>query len=337
MKLGIIGTGKIVEDALFAIEPLENIFVNAIFARTHSLQKGEALAKRYAINSIYTDYNELLTQADIDTVYIGLINSVHYEYAKKALEQNKNVILEKPFTGTLEEAENLINLSKKQGCFIFEAITVLHNDIIEKMRATLPKLGNIRMMTANYSQYSSRYDNYLAGKVEHTFDPAHLGGALRDINIYNIHYAVALFGTPQHVKYYPNRGFNGIDTSGVLIMEYEGFSCVCIAAKDSDSPCFVSVQGEKGFMKINGKPNVAPNLEIVIAGENNLNQARDLAGAVVRSTAIENFIPEKSHHRMTKEFKDFAEIIDGKKTAEAEKYIRETFEVMKVITNCQNF
>ena len=93
MKLGIAGTGKIVEDALYAIEPIREIAVNAIFARLHSQEKGEALAARYAIPAVCTDYDEMLDRTDIDTVYIGLINSVHYEYAKRALNKKKNVIL----------------------------------------------------------------------------------------------------------------------------------------------------------------------------------------------------------------------------------------------------
>ena len=309
MKLGIIGTGKIVEDALFAIEPVSQIELKAIFAREHSRKKAEDFAARYKISDVYTDYDELLEKADVDTVYIGLINSVHYEYAKKALLKDKNVILEKPFAGTYDEAAELINLARSRKLFVFEAITVLHNEVIKKMQEALSKLGTIRMFLANYSQYSSRYDRYISGDVDHSFDPAFLGGALRDINVYNIHYAVTLFGQPKKVQYYPNLGFNGIDTSGTLIMEYDGFSAVCTGAKDSDSPCFVSIQGEKGFMKIDGKPNVAPNLTTVIIDEAG-GTVRDAAGAVVRATKTEQFLPPEVNHRMTQEFIDFADIID---------------------------
>ena len=331
MKLGIIGTGKIIIDALYAMEPLKEISCNAIFARPRSKDKGEELAKQYSIPEVYTDYDELLDNADIDTVYIGLINSVHYEYAKRALEKKKNVILEKPFAGTYEEAKELIDLARQNDLFVFEAITVLHNDVIEKMKENLPKLGKIRMMLANYSQYSSRYDNYLAGQVDHAFDPDFLGGALRDINVYNIHYAVELFGLPEKTHYYPNIGFNGIDISGTMVMEYDGFSAVCTGAKDSDSPGFVSIQGEKGYMRIDGKPNVAPNLTIVITDDNSASGERDAAGAVVRAVSTEEFIPEKVHHRMTREFKDFARIIDNKDRIMADRYVSETLGVMKVV------
>ena len=334
MKLGIIGTGRIILDALEAIAPLNEIETNAIFAREHSKQKGEEIAERYSIPEVYTDYEALLDKADVDTVYIGLINSVHYEYAKRALLKHKNVILEKPFAGTYDEAAELIELARSTDCFVFEAVTVLHNDIIEKMRENLPRIGKIRMMLANYSQYSSRYDRYLAGEADHSFDPEYLGGALRDINVYNIHYAVALFGAPESVHYYPNRGFNGIDTSGTLVMEYNGFSAVCTGAKDSDSPCFVSIQGEKGYMRIDGKPNVAPNLTTAVVDETKGEPVRDASGAMVRPTVTEVFTPEKVHHRMTREFRDFAMIIDEGNHELACRYAAETLEVMRIITDC---
>ena len=331
MKLGIIGTGKIIVDALYAMEPLSDISRNAIFARPHSRDKGEELAKQYSIAEVYTDYDELLDKADVDTVYIGLINSVHFEYAKRALDKNKNVILEKPFAGTYDEAKELVDLARAKKLFVFEAITVLHNDVIAKMKENLPRLGQIRMMLANYSQYSSRYDNYLKGVVDHSFDPKYLGGALRDINVYNIHYAVELFGAPQKTHYYPNTGFNGIDVSGTMVLEYDGFSAVCTGGKDSDSPCFVQIQGEKGYMRIDGKPNVAPNLTLVITDDTKDELVRDAAGAMVRPTIKEEFIPDPVHHRMTREFKDFARMINEKDFDLAEHYSSETLGVMRIV------
>lgn len=317
MKLAIIGTGKIVSDALPAIREAGGIDVNAILARPHSLERGNELASLFDIPDVYTDYEELLSEADIDTVYIGLVNSVHYEYARRALEYGRNVILEKPFTVTPDEAEDLLRLAADKDLFIFEAITVLHNGVFKKMKEDLPKLGAIRIMQANFSQYSSRYERYLEGIVDPAFDPERMGGALRDINIYNIHYAAALLGAPKSAHYYPNRGYNGIDTSGVLVMDYGSFKAVCTAAKDSDSPCFVMIQGEHGYMRIDGKPNGADNLTTVIRGAE-------------ESTEI---YTEEAHHRMAPEFRDFADIIDSRDHKRAGYLGDETLEVMKILHN----
>ena len=263
MKLAFIGTGKIIGDALHAVTPIQNLEKTAIFARPHSRAKAEALAAEHGIGEIFTDYARLLAESSADTVYIGLVNSAHYPYAKEALLAGKNVILEKPFTGFAPEAEELIALAAEKGLFILEAITVLHYAIFYEMQRKISRLGPIRMILANYSQYSSRYDAYLQGEVPHAFDPAYYGGALFDINIYNVFYCVGLFGQPNEVHYYPNLGPNGIDTSGTLVLTYDGFTAVCTGAKDSDSPCYVSIQGEKGWMRLNGKPNSATELTTV--------------------------------------------------------------------------
>ncbi|MBP5274797.1 MAG: Gfo/Idh/MocA family oxidoreductase [Abditibacteriota bacterium] len=334
MKLAIIGTGKIVPQALYAMEPLKEISLEAIFARPHSREKGGALAREYSIPRVYTDYEKLLAGGNADTVYIALVNSVHYEYAKKALEAGKNVILEKPFTGTYREAEELFRLARERDLYIFEAVTVLHSEIMDKLRENLPRLGHLRMMIANYSQYSGRYDRYLAGDVDPYFDPAYLGGALRDINVYNLHYAAALFGAPKEARYFPNRGFNGVDISGAVILDYGGFRCVCIGAKDSDSPCFVSVQGEKGWMRIDGKPNSAQDLTIAVTGGEKAGEGLDNSGASARAFETEVFVPRPVRHRMTAEFEDFARIIAEKDRAEADRLAAETLDVMKIIDGC---
>ena len=135
---------------------------------------------------------------------------------------------------------------------------------------------------------------------------------------------------PKDGHYYPNRGFNGVDTSGSLILKYDGFSAVCTGAKDSDSPCYVAIQGEKGYMKIDGKPNMAPNLFIEYADEGS-EPVKDAAGAMVRPTISESFVPAPVHHRMTREFQNFAEMIDNKNHLRAKSFEDESLAVMKVL------
>ena len=186
MKLGIAGSGGIVKEVLLALQEVEEVQVTAIFVRPHSLEKGEALAEQYHIPSIYTDYNEFLQNPDIDFVYIGLINSAHFAYTREALLADKNVIVEKPFASNLREVELLAELAQSKKLFLFEAVSLLHMPNYAKLQELLPQLGRITMVQANYSQYSSRYDKYLQREVLPAFDPKLSGGALYDINIYNL-------------------------------------------------------------------------------------------------------------------------------------------------------
>ena len=137
---------------------------------------------------------------------------------------------------------------------LFEAILSRYSQNYEHLREELPKIGNIKLIQANFSKYSSRYDKFRKGIMTPTFDKACGGGALMDLNVYNIHFVVGLFGMPKKVQYYPNLAENGVDTSGILIMEYPDFQAVCTAAKDSSSNPFVIIQGVEGTIVYPERP-----------------------------------------------------------------------------------
>ena len=297
MKLAILGTGFIVkEGALKALKDVPEIETVAIFARPKSKGDAEALAAAYSIPKVYTDYDELLANPEIDFVYIGLINSVHYEYTKKALLAGKNVIVEKPFASAAAEVRELRDLALTKHLYVFEAVTLHYLPNFYAIRDFLPKLGNIRAVVANYSQYSSRYDKYLQGEVLPAFDPQRSGGALYDINIYNLNLIIGLFGAPESVNYTANLGFNGIDTSGVVTLKYLGFFALAMGAKDTESPGFATIQGEKGWIRVTDTPNELRSFETHLLGT-----------GVTAHNELNRY-----EHRMVHEFQEFAKVFHGK-------------------------
>ncbi|BCN29850.1 Gfo/Idh/MocA family protein [Anaeromicropila herbilytica] len=264
MKLGIVGLGGIVPQCLESIKEIEYIECVAICVREPKVQLAKEVATKYQFNKVYTVYDEMLMDDEIDFVYIGIINSLHYQYAKKALEYGKHVITEKPFTSTVEEAEEIINLAIRNKLFLFEAITVLYSPNYIALKKYIPQIGDIKLIQGNFSQYSSRYGKYLNGEVLPAFDPKLSGGALYDINIYNIHFVVGLFGEAKDVLYNANLGYNGVDTSGIVTLKYDNFIVTLIGAKDSSSPCHIIIQGTKGYIRMNGSPNICESIDIVI-------------------------------------------------------------------------
>ena len=91
MKLGILGAGKIVVDFLSMVHDIPAIELVALLSSERSLVKNQAMADDHGINHVFTDLDALLA-SDIDTIYVALPNHLHYEFAKKALSANKNVI-----------------------------------------------------------------------------------------------------------------------------------------------------------------------------------------------------------------------------------------------------
>ena len=74
--------------------------------------------EHYPQATIVRSMDELLSMDDLELVVINTPNYTHYEYVRKALEAGKNVIVEKPFTDTVEEGEDLIELADKKGLML---------------------------------------------------------------------------------------------------------------------------------------------------------------------------------------------------------------------------
>lgn len=245
MKLGILGTGAIVKEFLPWLAQSPAVELAALCSTPRSAQLATQLCIDYHIPRQFTDYAAMLEA--VDTVYIALPNHLHAPYAKKALEAGRNVIVEKPMAATDAEAEQLAALARKKGLFLFEAMTTQYLENYQKIRELLPRIGSVKLVHCNFSQYSSRYDAFCAGETPPVFDPACAGGALMDLNVYNISYVVGLFGAPRQVRYAANID-RGIDTSGILSLDYQEFKAVCIAAKDCAAPARYVIQGTKGYL-----------------------------------------------------------------------------------------
>lgn len=309
MKIGTIGTGTIVETFLTAVQQVENVECTAVFSRKKDT--GDTLANKYGVKQVYTDFNLLLSDENVNFIYIASPNSLHYDYALKALQSGKNVICEKPFTSTVEEIETLITLAKEKKLFLFEAITTLHLPNYNKIKEIISVLGDIKLVQCNYSQYSSRYDKLLAGEITNIFNPAFSGGCLADINIYNLHFVTGLFGKAKEIKYIANMAENGIDTSGIAILKYDNFVCECTGAKDSESPSFAIIQGTKGYIKLNGAVNRCPSFEIVIGDK------------------IETYNEQKFSNRMVYELIDFENIYNNNDLEESYKLLDHSLKVIE--------
>lgn len=262
MRIGVVGNGMIVKRFLEDLNQVEGAVAAAICVRSQSLAKGEELAAVYGIDRVYTDYETCLQDQTLNAVYIGIVNSKHYGYVKKALMAGKHVICEKPFTVTAGEAKELSRMAREKQLFLWEAFKIAYSPVFAAVKEHLAEIGTVKMVQCNYSRVSSRYEDYLEGRVLPAFDPKLAGGCMYDINLYNLHFTAGLFGRPKEVRYFANRGYNGIDTSGVLMMEYDGFQAVLVGAKDSSSPCGCVVQGEKGYIRVEGPASAARFAEI---------------------------------------------------------------------------
>ena len=291
MNLGIVGAGMIVKDFLSFTHEFPEIKLEAIVAR--NIENLKNLQSMYNIKEIFTDLDECLSSPSIDTIYVAVPNNLHYSVAKKALEAGKNVICEKPFTLDYHETVELFELAESKNLILIEAITNQYLPNYLEIKENLSKIGNIRLVECNFSQLSSRYEAFKKGIIAPVFDKNQGGGVLGDLNIYNIHFVVGLFGVPKNSEYYPNI-VREVDTSGILILEYDEFKVVCIAAKDTYNNSYANIQGDKGLIKVIGTLNEVPNY-------------------IIKNNEVEMKVNKNIHkHRMYSEFKKFIDVIDNK-------------------------
>ena len=291
MNLAIFGAGKIVQEFLEMVKDIPEINLTALLSSERSIEKNKDLIVTYDIDGVYTNEDEILKRTDVDTVYVALPNHLHFEFSKKALEAGKHVICEKPFTLTLKELEELEAIALEKDLVLIEAITNQYFANFSQLKEDLNDVGDLKIIECNYSQYSSRYDAFKEGTILPAFNPKMGGGSLMDINIYNIHLVVGLLGKPNRVEYYANIE-REIDTSGILVMEYDQTKVVCIGSKDTSAPIKSTIQGTNGSLIINGPTNTLESYTKIIGKH------------------TEEVIDLKVHpHRMYEEFIAFNRII----------------------------
>lgn len=278
VKLGTIGSGVIVHSVLDAVKATENIELAAVYSRT--LEKATELADEYGASHTFTDLKSFFKSSYFNTVYIASPNNLHYEQAKAALLAGKHVICEKPLCTKDSEAIELARIAEEKKLVLLEAAPTAYLPNFKLLKESLSKIGKIKLVNSNYSQYSSRYDALLAGQLPNIFNPEYAGGCLMDINFYNVYLNVALFGLPLEAIYYPNLfelpdGKGVTDTSGIMILKYGDFISTNTGAKDSAGINYFQIEGEKGYIYVTDGSNGLKEIRVVVDGKEEILNQQD--------------------------------------------------------------
>lgn len=309
MRIGTVGTGFIVDGFIDAVSKTENVMVTSVFSRTE--ETARAFAAKHNLSNWHTDREAFLNDPEVDVVYVASPNSLHFQWSLDALQAGKGVICEKPFVSTHAESEILRDLAQQKGLFLVEAITVPHLPNFRMLPDHLHEIGPLTLVQLNFSQYSSKHKAFLEGKNPNVFNPAFAGGALMDINYYNLRFMLDLFGEPEDVHYFANLAHNGIDTSGVLIMKYPHFVAECTGAKDSRSENLVQIQGEKGYIKVPKE------------------SSRCMSFTVVNQEGEKTFNEQPEENVLVYEMREFSRMFQENDLEKRDEYLNMTCRAMK--------
>lgn len=316
MRLATIGSGVIVEQFLDACQKVEGVELEAVYSR--ALDKGQKLASKFGIDSVYTDLAEMLLDDKIDTIYVASPNSLHFEQTKQILEAKKNAIVEKPFTSNDRESKILIDLAHENGCYLFEAMSIHDMPNLAILKEKMKLIEPIKWVELSMAQYSSKFSAFKAGELPNVFNPAYSGGALMDLNIYHLNFILDCFGEPISMKYDPQLHANGSDTSGLLIMNYPDCKMTSVATKDSLGRPSGVFHGEKGMIEFT----------------DGVNGLRSFTLWLGREKEVINVQTETN--RLVYEVQAFERIISTKNVTEMKERLAFTHKVMVYLTQLRS-
>ncbi len=197
--------------------------VDSNFSLTTVLQRSSDKAKsRYPNIKIVRQLDEILKDDSIELVVINTPNESHFAYATKALEADKHIIVEKPFTVTVQEADKLINLASKKK----KVLTVFQNRRWDGDFMTVKKVLENKCVgkIAEFELHYDRYRNYIeANTWKEEQGPG--TGILYNLGSHMLDQVMMLFGMPKEVdaRVGIQRPNGRVEDFYDIRMQYDGF------------------------------------------------------------------------------------------------------------------
>ncbi len=246
LRIGIIGPGGIAHKFADAAKRLDNVRLAAVASRNE--ERAKAFAEEFGIETAYGSYDALYQDPEIDAVYISVLNTFHYEAAKKALEAGKAVMCEKPFCMTTEETEELIRLSEEKGLLLMEAVWSLFLPCVVSARNWIRdgKVGSVKYLDSNFTFFAP------VDPKSRLFDPVHGGGGALDVGIYCLAFSMSMMGeAPKECISKLFYGQTNVDEMGAALLTFpNGTIANCAFGLQGNANCDAHIYGSSGSIVI---------------------------------------------------------------------------------------
>ena len=247
--LGCSGIGK--SRTIPGLLACENAELYAIAGRNE--EKLKAYAEPFAPKKLYTDYQALLDDENVDAVYLPLPNGIHMEWVEKAAKAGKHILCEKPMALTEEQVREMFAAAKANGVLLEEAYAYRHAQLAQKVKEILDSgaIGRIRYLESKHSTFDTNRSGI-------RYQKGNGGGAVYDVTCYNVSLASYLLGKdPEDMSVYC--GFDketGVDTSDAVMLRYEeGVTAMLYAGLDAYRRGCYSILGDTGRIDVDHKFN----------------------------------------------------------------------------------
>lgn len=187
MNIAILGTGAIAKTMAKTINEMPNATNYAVASR--DISKATTFAEEFGFTKAYGSYDEMVKDPNVELVYIATPHSHHFEHTMLCLMHRKHVLCEKAFSVNAAQAREMFALAKKKNLLLTEAIWTRYMPLRQKLNEVISSgiIGKASVLTANLG--------YVIEHVQRLTDPALAGGALLDVGIYPINFALMAFGS----------------------------------------------------------------------------------------------------------------------------------------------
>jgi len=244
MKLGILGPGRIARTVAPTLAALPEMECYAVASQTPG--KAESFAREFGFEKVYNSYEAMLQDPAVELVYITTPHSHHYEQMMLCLEHGKHVICEKAFTINAEQARKVRDFAAQKGLYVAEAIWTRYmpsRQIIDQVIES-GIIGLVNTLTANLS-YNIAYKPRIV-------DPALAGGALLDIGIYGLNFALMHFEDDiERIESSVQLTADGVDAMETITLFYrDGRMAVLTHSIYCRSDRKGIIHGEKGYIVV---------------------------------------------------------------------------------------
>lgn len=249
LKVGILGAGHIARKMAATLQEMKEAELYAVAAR--ELSKAEQFANEFQARKAYGNYEALADDPDIDLIYIATPHSHHFAPARMCLLKGKPVLCEKAFTANAREAEELIRIAQEKRVYLAEAIWTRYMPFSRTIRELTENgiIGKPMMLTASLG--------YPISQVERIIRPELCGGALYDLGVYPINFALMTFGGDiDKVTSTCVKNEAGVDMQNSITFTYcDGRMAVMQTTAFCASDRQGIISGDKGYLVIDNINN----------------------------------------------------------------------------------
>ncbi len=241
VNIGIMGAGNIASVMAETIKRMKGVRLYAVASREKI--RAEVFAGKHGCKKAYGSYEELAKDSKIDLIYVATPHSEHFENAKLCLINGKPVLCEKAFTANAYQAEELFRIAQENGVFITEGMWTRYMPMLTTIREVVGSgvIGEPKTLTANLG--------YVIDKVERLQNPALAGGALLDVGVYTLNFALMIFGNNiDKIHSCCTYTDTGVDQQNTITIQYMDGKCAVLnSSMVSLSDRKRIIYGTKGF------------------------------------------------------------------------------------------